>query len=161
MCLKACVEAGANVEAMSNKGNTAIMNATARGDLDAVRLLLRNGASLTTLRGEALETRLASVTCISARWARGVAFVDSLHAAGGWNRYVQKTWFALVKLRRLCVEGRATVKPEARPLDPSMLAAVKLLGAQAEDPSRLARHRAASPVPPEIFRHIVEYWWWG
>ena len=157
-CLTACIEAGASVNVADETGISALDYATAMGDLDAMRQLLRRGASLSPLRGEDLELAFNRTSLfVHVGLPHGIAFVEYIHAAGGWNRYVQRPWFALVKLSKLCVEGRATLKPEARPLDPSMLAAVRLLGAQAEDPAA----RPVTPVPSEVFRHIVEYWRWG
>lgn len=162
-CLTACIDAGADVNAMTNNGRySPLLLATARGDVDAMRQLLRNGASM-TLRGQALENRLKTIYSLfiddddaARRNARGAALIESIHAAGGWNRHVQGPWFALVKLRKLGIEGKATFEPTH---DPSILAAARLCGIRAKDSD--PKNVFIDPVPPEIFRHIAEYWWWG
>ena len=100
---------------------------------------------------------------IEARNRRGADFLATVDAAGGWNRYVQRPWFELVCLRKLCIEGRATFTPRQvcpfqKPGEPSALV-IQLFGIRAS-PSRVASQRGVV-VPPEIFRSILEYWWGG
>ena len=69
---------------------------------------------------------------------------------------------------KLCIEGRATFTPQpmgpwvptfqTEEGEPSTLV-IHLFGIRAS-PSRVASQRGVV-VPPEIFRSILEYWWWG
>ena len=104
------------------------------------------------------------------QYERGFDLLATVDAAGGWNRYVQRPWFELVCLRKLCIEGRATFKP--RPMGPWVptfqtkkyarpsLLVIQLFGLRGS-PSRLSRDRTFPVLPPELFRSILEYWWWG
>ena len=92
----------------------------------------------------------------NARKMRGFEYLSRVYAAGGFVEHLAGPRLELVKLRRLCLAGRASVRaPESELL-------VQLFGLAATARTRRrGQLRGRRKIPDEVFRHIVSFWWGG
>ena len=85
-----------------------------------------------------------------------VALLADVRAAGGWKRYVREPEFSMLLLRYLCLRGRATPPASlARVFGPPP---IPNAGKARTRSRRLASSCASTPLPEEIFRHVLAFW---
>ena len=114
--------------------------------MSIVKLLLGRGASLHT-QNDAGRDAEAYAQVFLGEGSLIAAFLADVRAAGGWKRYVREPEFSMLLLRYLCLRGRAT--------PPANLA--RVFGPP-PTPRRLASSCASTPLPEEIFRHVLAFW---
>ena len=146
---------GAEIDARNERDETALMLAARTKDTEQSRVLLRNGASL-SLRDWRGKNALDYA---EAGWGRHFRATRDLLTvvtnAGSWERYVREPVVQLLCLRHLCLAGRATAPPNL----------VRCFGAAPIPNAGKARTRhrraaSASPLPDEVFAHILGFWHW-
>jgi hypothetical protein len=143
-------------------GETALMYQVRNCRVDCVRALLRNRASF-GLRNMAGRTVLdiargISGTLLGVPGAEEnlraiIALLMAVENAGSWKAYVREPVVALLSLRYLCLAGRATPPPHlARCFGaPSTPAA-------GEAQKRGRRAANGTPLPDDVFEHILTFW---
>jgi hypothetical protein len=158
---------GANVELRDHAGRTALMEHAGSLNVDEVHALLRHGGSFNdrdTDDRTALDLARRSSQRIfrppnferdRSRRYRGQQIIDLLEAveaAGSWKRYKREPIVQLLSLRYLCLAGRAMAPPKL----------VRCFGAPPVPNAGKARTRsrraANTPLPDEVFSHILGFW---
>ena len=143
-------------------GETALMYQVQHLRIDCVRALLRNRASF-GLRNIAGRTALDIARGISGN-ALGLsvaqemllAIIDLLTAvenAGSWEAYVREPVVALLSLRYLCLAGRATPPPHL-----ARCFGAPSISAAGEAQRRGRRAANSTPLPDDVFEHILTFW---
>ena len=84
-----------------------------------------------------------------------IDLLTAVEAAGSWKRYAREPIVRLLSLRFLCLAGRATAPPKL----------VRCFGAPPVPNAGKARTRArraasGTPLPNEVFAHILDFWNW-
>ena len=148
---------GAHVDCVEEGGITPLMFAVGFGPPDCIVALLRHGASLdlrTSDGADALDIARRRYEAQPA-WENYylIKFLTGVRAAGSWTRYVREPVAALLALRYLCLAGRARAPPHF----------LRLFGAAPIPNAGKARTRArrvaaATPLPTEVFAHILGFW---
>jgi hypothetical protein len=121
-------------------------------DARIVQLLLEHGAEIDA-KNDMGETALTmAIRSPDADWAR---LLTAVEAAGSWKRYAREPVVQLLCLRHLCLAGRATAPPNL----------VRCFGSPPvpnAGEARTRRRRAAgsTPLPDEVFAHILGFWHW-
>jgi hypothetical protein len=142
-------------------GETALMRHASLGRIDCVRALLRNGACfyLWDHRGQtALDMARESSLRYSPfiKYREIIDLLEAVEAAGSWKVYVREPVVALLKLRYLCLAGRATPPPHlARCFGSPPIANADKARTRSR---RLASSAARTPLPDEVFEHILTFW---
>ena len=132
-----------------------------RGNMSMVKLLLGRGASLDTQNGEGHDAEAYARTAHEDYPRAGdfsliAALLADVRAAGGWKRYVREPEFSMLLLRYLCLRGRATPPANlARVFGPPP---IPNAGKARTRSRRLASSCASTPLPDEIFRHVLAFW---
>ena len=85
-------------------------------------------------------------------------FIADVKRAGGWRRYVKEPRIELVRLRSLCLRGRATLRRGTRQAVAPHSVLQRLFGVPPTPAASNKSARVASPVPREVFWHILSYW---
>ena len=160
---------GADVNAQNNIGETPLMIPFRFENVELVRILLRNGASLSHRNDEGL-TALERAKCrkqiertrearglpkFPGDWQETIDLLTAVTNAGSWERYLREPVVQLLSLRHLCLAGRATAPPTL----------VRCFGAPPVPNAGKARTRArrvaaATPLPDEVFALILSFWHW-
>jgi hypothetical protein len=143
----ALLDAGADVNALSLDGKTPLIMQARKDDdrYDIVRLLVRRGADLSLADNNGRDAMM-----FANGQSRG--FLTDVVAAGGWKAYLRAPRIELVRLRSLCARGRA------RP--PSSNAVLQRLFGTPGSSARSTRaaKRTSTPLPNEVFWHVLTYW---
>ena len=134
-----------------------LQKAIQRDEFDIAQLLIRRGADLELMPSNSSENRhryhkpwVEHHTRLARReiWQ----LIDDVKAAGGWKSYVRAPRVELVRLRLLCVQGRAR-PPSSKPI------LAGLFGAPGSSKkSTRASKLASRPLPKEVFWHVLSYW---
>ena len=148
---------GAEIDAVRNdSGETALMMAAGCRSLyaDRARALLRNGASL-SLRDKDGHTALVYAEISPCLNQPTLDLLTAVEAAGSWKRYAREPVVQLLSLRYLCLAGRATAPPK-------LVRCFGLPPVPNAGEARTRRRRAAgsTPLPDEVFAHILGFWHW-
>ena len=147
-------------------GETALMEQAGKGRIDCVRALLRNGAcfSLRDHDGrsalDAAREILSHLPAINSmltekrRVYQGIVdLLTAVEAAGSWKAYVREPVVALLSLRYLCLAGRATPPPHL-----ARCFGAPPIPAAGEARTRARRAANNTPLPDEVFEHILTFW---
>ena len=78
--------------------------------------------------------------------------LTAVENAGSWKAYVREPVVALLSLRYLCLAGRATPPPHL-----ARCFGAPPIPADGEARTR-ARRAASTPLPDEVFEHILTFW---
>ena len=140
----------------------ALMNQAEMNRIGCVRALLRHGASL-SLRGDNGRTALENVqryTQLDLRtrekYQDVVDLLTAVEASGSWKSYVREPVVQLLCLRYLCLAGRATPPPHLlRCFGSPPIANADKARTRSR---RLASSAARTPLPDEVFEHILTFW---
>ena len=120
--LKYLIEHGADVESQNTHGYRPLSATGLHGRIRCAQLLLRNGAETEPssveasdwLAAVALKPRYEDCGHKSRGFPELVALANSVSAAGSWVKYVHKHYYAVVRVRRLFCDGRATAKRRSK-----------------------------------------------
>ena len=154
MYIDLLVAHGAHVDCVENE---ALMCAVDGGPPDCILALLRHGASLDPRNSGGVDALDVARRRYEAQpaWENYclINFLTEVRAAGSWTRYVREPVAALLALRYLCLAGRAMAPPHF----------LRLFGAAPIPNAGKARTRArrvaaATPLPTEVFAHILGFW---
>ena len=81
-----------------------------------------------------------------------VDLLTAVEASGSWKAYVREPVVQLLCLRYLCLAGRATPPPNL----------TRCFGsppiANADKARTRARRATSTPLPDEVFEHILAFW---
>ena len=142
----ALLDAGADINATTRDGSTPLIMYARAGNYrhDIVRLLVRRGADLSLVDNDGRDAMMNAHG-----WGtRG--FLADVVAAGSWKAYLRAPRIELVRLRSLCARGRA-------PSSDSFLQ--RLFGTPGSSArSTRAAKRTSTPLPNEVFWHVLTYW---
>ena len=133
---------------------------------DCVRALLRHGASFSlpddhgqTVLEQTQQMFIWSLDDPSREpetWKEIVDLLTAVEASGSWKRYVREPVVQLLCLRYLCLAGRATPPPNlARCFGSPPIANADKARTRSR---RLASSAARTPLPDEVFEHILTFW---
>ena len=157
MYIDLLVAHGAHVDCVKKGGITALICAVDEGPPDCILALLRHGASLDPRNSGGVDALDVARRRYEAQpaWENYclINFLTEVRAAGSWTRYVREPVAALLALRYLCLAGRAMAPPHF----------LRLFGAAPIPNAGKARTRArrvaaATPLPNEVFAHILGFW---
>ena len=145
------LDMGAGLDAFNGAKYPPLHLAVLQGNSSMVKLLLGRGASLDT------QNRYGDDAEAYARVNPRIAvLLADVRAAGGWKRYVREPEFSMLLLRYLCLRGRATPPASlARVFGPPP---IPNAGKARTRSRRLASSCASTPLPEEIFRHVLAFW---
>ena len=93
--------------------------------------------------------------------AQKVAIADliaDVKRAGGWRRYANEPRIELVRLRTLYERGRASLRRSTRRTAASHSILQRLFGAPLTSTALNKTARVASPIPKEVFWHVLQFW---
>ena len=148
----ALLDAGADIDATTSDGETALFYAAGNHRVDVVRLLLRRGADITRVDidgRDALDHALDTGDLYQAYFDTVDLLID-VNAAGTWKSYVNEPRVALVRLRLLCARGRA------RP--PSSNRILQRLFAPGTSKNFVSTRISNRPLPNGVFWHVLSFW---
>ena len=150
---------GAHVDAQSAQSRSTALMLYMGYDWEIMLVLLRHGASLDVLDFtgrdvlQIAQARLASYGGEGNRFKSQIPKYESIvnlltavRDAGSYKRYLRERAVALLKLRYLCLAGRATA--------PAHL--VRCFGSP-PIPTDAARSSLAQ-LPDEVFEHVLSFW---
>lgn len=151
---------GADVNAVDRKGRTALHYACHEGEIDLIRLLLRNGAGLPNsaiaVCASACELNSDEAEATSAQYQACLDLVRCVRSAGSWQRYVREPSVNLKCLRYLCLAGRATAPPGlARLFGRPPVRSPKGAATRSR---RRETSIARTPLPEEVFADVLGFW---
>lgn len=141
----ALLDAGADINARSLNGSTPLIMYAQAGNRfhDIVRLLVRRGADLSLVDNDGHDAMMFAS-------GKSLDFLTDVVAAGSWKAYLRAPRIELVRLRSLCARGRA-------PSSDSFLQ--RLFGTPGSSArSTRAAKRTSTPLPNEVFWHVLTYW---
>ena len=153
--LELLVKHGAEIDVLDDSGTTPLMLATRNPHLfEPLHILLRNGASPSIHDGFGMSA-LDYAAHYRETGRKMFDLLTAVNSAGSWKRYMREPIVQLLSLRHLCLAGRATAPPKL----------VRCFGAPPVPNAGKARTRrrraaAATPLPSEVFAHILDFWNW-
>ena len=150
------LDLGADVDARTDDGRTALYWCILGKRLECARSLVRRGADVKLTADDdgwdAFEEAREEGTydqCLA-------DFISAVRAAGGWQTYIRAPRIELVRLRLLCARGRA--RPPIARRDPILARLFSAAPSSSSTPKRLASRQLHRPIPNEVFWHILSYW---
>ena len=149
------IDFGARIDARDEIGWTPLHFAAIEPDAAAYgRVLMQRGADLTAVDDDGDDAAIFATGKCNWEFAQLFAAVKQ---AGSWRKYSNAHRIALVHLRTLCERGRARPPTSRREPVLARLFAAAPPPSSTKKAARLAS-RAPSPLPNEIFWHILAFW---
>ena len=148
------IDFGARIDARDGIGCTRLHFAALDGDAVYARFLMQRGADPTVVDDGGNDA--TSFARLKQNWELA-GLLTAVKRAGSWQNYLNAHRIALALLRTLCERGRA--RPPTSRRDPVLarLFAAAPPPSSTKKAARLAS-RAPSPLPNEIFWHILAFW---
>ena len=152
----ALLDAGADIDAAEENGETPLMTATypiagrSVFNVALVRFLVRRGANIFLKDRDGAD---AEAHARNNKNLEAADFLRDMKAAGGsYKKYLHAPRVELLRLRALCDRGRATPPSKLRTISAETVVLQRMFGAPT------AKTQGATRLPNEVFWHIISYW---
>ena len=159
--MDALLDGGAEVDARNGIGRTKLMNCFSNYEhgLVLAKLLLRRGANCYLQDDDGLD---AEATTLRHGYGDSknaiINLIREVKSAGSWKAYARAPRVELVRLRSLCVRGRATPPHAASGMQTLSVAEMVIFERLFAFPSSPTTKTKAAPLPNEVFWHVLSFW---